>query len=82
MASGNSGATPFIRWARRLLVVAVVILALPYLVTLLYLAVDPVSMPMMWRWMTGARVERSWVNLTEMAPALPLAVIVAEDRQF
>ena len=82
MASGDSGATTYIRWARRLLVVVVVILALPYLVTPLYRVVNPVSMPMMWRWLIGARVERTWVDLADMSPALPLAVIVAEDGQF
>ena len=82
MASADSGATRFARLARWLLLVAVVILLLPYLLALLYLVVNPVSVPMMWRWMTGARVERSWVNLSEISPALPLAVIVAEDGQF
>jgi monofunctional biosynthetic peptidoglycan transglycosylase len=58
------------------------LLVLPYLLTLVYLMVPPVSTPMVWRWMTGARVERTWVPLAEVAPVLPLSVIAAEDGQF
>ncbi len=45
-------------------------------------SVDPVSTPMLWRWATGARVERDFVPLSRISPALPLAVIVAEDGSF
>jgi monofunctional biosynthetic peptidoglycan transglycosylase len=48
----------------------------------LYLFGRPVSTLMLWRWATGARVERIWVPLEEMAPALRRAVIAAEDGQF
>jgi monofunctional biosynthetic peptidoglycan transglycosylase len=68
-----------VRWA---LAVTVGFLLLPYLLVLLYLVMRPVSTPMIWRWITGARVERAWVPLSEMAPALPLSVVVAEDGQF
>jgi monofunctional biosynthetic peptidoglycan transglycosylase len=62
-------------------IIAVLVLA-PYLVAPLYRVVDPVSMPMLWRYVTGARVERTVVPLGRIAPALPLAVIVAEDGSF
>ncbi len=62
-------------------IVAVLLLA-PYLIAPLYRVVDPVSMPMLWRYATGARVERIVVPLARIAPALPLAVIVAEDGSF
>jgi monofunctional glycosyltransferase len=39
-------------------------------------------MPMIWRWATDVRVERIVVPLSHIAPALPLAVIVAEDGSF
>jgi monofunctional biosynthetic peptidoglycan transglycosylase len=68
-----------LRWA---LAIFVVLLLLPYLLVLVYLVVPPVSTPMLWRWVTGQRVERVWVPLPEIAPALPLAVIVAEDARF
>ena len=62
-------------------VVAALIL-FPYLVAPFYRFVDPVSMPMLWRWVTGRRVERTFVPINRIAPALPLAVIVAEDGSF
>jgi monofunctional glycosyltransferase len=43
---------------------------------------DPVSMPMLWRHATGARVVRIWAPLRSVAPVLPLTVIVAEDASF
>jgi len=70
---------------RTLILVAValiVVLALPYVIAPFYRVIDPVSTLMVWRWLTGARVERTWLSLGRMAPALPLAVIVAEDGTF
>ena len=72
-------------WLHPLRIVAVVILlllAVPYLLTPLYRFVDPVSMPMLWRRVTGARVERTFVPLSRIAPILPLTVIAAEDGSF
>jgi monofunctional biosynthetic peptidoglycan transglycosylase len=70
------------RLTRALLVVLIVALALPYLLVPLYRVVNPVSTPMLWRWLTGARVERSYVPIGRMATALPLAVLTAEDARF
>ena len=63
------------------IVIAVLIL-IPYLITPFYRFVDPVSTPMLWRWATGARVERVWLPLDRISPVLPLAVIGAEDGTF
>jgi len=63
-------------------IVVVVLLLVPYVIAPFYRVVDPVSMPMLWRYATGARVARIVTPLTRMAPALPLAVIVAEDGSF
>jgi len=71
-----------VRLARRGVAVLIGFLLLPYLLAIVYLFVRPVSTLMIWRWVTGARVERVWVPLAEMAPTLPLSVIVAEDGQF
>lgn len=57
-------------------------LVLPYLIAPLYRFVQPVSTPMLWRWAKGERVERIFVPLNRIAPALPLTVIVAEDGSF
>jgi monofunctional glycosyltransferase len=65
-----------------LAVVVIVLLALPYLITPLYRFVDPVSTPMLWRWATGRRVERTFVPIGRIAPTLPLTVILAEDASF
>jgi monofunctional glycosyltransferase len=72
-------------WRRSLLVFAVIVLillALPYAIAPLYRFVEPVSTPMLWRWATGGRVVRHVVPLARIAPALALAVIVAEDGSF
>src|SRR5262245_12478821 len=74
--------TASLRVVRWILAIVVGLLLLPYLLVPVYLVVDPVSTLMLGRWVTGARVERMWVPLREMAPALPLAVIAAEDGQF
>jgi monofunctional glycosyltransferase len=85
--SSNSNASsktgwPWWRIVRRLAIVIVVLLALPYLIAPLYRFANPVSTLMLWRWMTGQRVERAWVPIENIAPALPLAVIGAEDGTF
>ena len=59
-----------------------IVLAAPYVIAPFYRAIDPVSTLMAWRSLTGARVERTWLPLERIAPALPLAVIVAEDGTF
>jgi len=72
-------------WRRSLVALAVVslfLLLLPYLIVPFYRFVQPVSTPMLWRWATGARVERMVVPLSRMAPSLPRTVIVAEDGTF
>jgi monofunctional biosynthetic peptidoglycan transglycosylase len=58
------------------------IVLLPYLVVPFYRVIDPVSTPMLWRWLTRARVERTIIPIGRMAPSLPLAVIVAEDGRY
>ena len=72
----------FRRWLRRIALVLLAVLALPYLLTPLYAGVDPVSTPMLWRWLTGKRVERTVVPLDEMGRALPVTVMAAEDARF
>jgi monofunctional biosynthetic peptidoglycan transglycosylase len=71
---------------RRLAVIAAIVVAtlilVPYLIAPFYRVIDPVSTLMLWRWATGARVERVWLPIDRIAPTLPLAVIVAEDGTF
>jgi monofunctional glycosyltransferase len=63
------------------IVLAALIIA-PYLIAPLYRFINPVSTVMLWRWATGAQVERIYTPLDRIAPALPLAVIGAEDGTF
>src|SRR3954470_10017332 len=64
------------------LVVVLVLLLLPYLLVPLYRVVNPVSTLMLWRWAHGQRVERTFVPIDRMAPALPMTVIASEDGRF
>jgi monofunctional biosynthetic peptidoglycan transglycosylase len=70
------------RLLRAIAIVLLVLLLLPYLIVPLYRVVDPVSTAMLWRWATSQRVERTVVPLDRMSPALPRAVISAEDGSF
>jgi monofunctional biosynthetic peptidoglycan transglycosylase len=64
------------------LIAVVVLIALPYPISVIYRFADPVSTPMLWRWLTGARVERIRVPLGQISRSVPAAVIAAEDGQF
>src|SRR5262249_46665886 len=55
---------------------------LPYLLVPLYRVINPVSTLMLWRWFHGARVEKTFVLIDRMAPALPVTVIASEDGRF
>jgi monofunctional biosynthetic peptidoglycan transglycosylase len=67
---------------RVVLFAVLVLLALPYLLTLLYAVIDPPSTVMLWRSMSGSRVERQFVPLSRISPAVALSVIIAEDGRF
>lgn len=79
-----SGPTPSPAWRlfRGLLAVLMLILLLPYVLTPLYAFIDPISTPMLWRSLTGQRVEHRFVPLAAIAPALPVTVIASEDARF
>jgi monofunctional glycosyltransferase len=70
------------RVAAAVAIVIAVLVLIPYVIAPLYRVIDPVSTLMLWRWATGARVERVWLPLDRVSPALPLAVIGAEDGTF
>jgi monofunctional biosynthetic peptidoglycan transglycosylase len=79
---GRKTTFPWRRLLYTIAIIVIVLLALPYLIAPLYRFVNPVSTLMLWRWATGQRVERVWTPLERIAPALPLAVIGAEDGTF
>jgi monofunctional biosynthetic peptidoglycan transglycosylase len=85
MTSATEKRRPRRRLHRLLWVVAIavlIVLLVPYLLVPLYRFVNPVSTLMVWRWLTGSRVERTFVPIGRIAPALPLTVVVAEDGNF
>jgi monofunctional biosynthetic peptidoglycan transglycosylase len=67
---------------RAVIVALLAVLLLPYVITPFYAFGEPVSTLMLWRRMSGERVERQYVTLARISPNLPLAVIVAEDGRF
>jgi len=76
---GRYGIKRFLRVAAGVLLL---ILLLPFGLTLLYGIVAPVSTLMLWRFATFQRVERVWVPLARISPALVVTVIVAEDARY
>jgi monofunctional biosynthetic peptidoglycan transglycosylase len=72
---------PF-RILRGIALVVLALLLLPYLIVPIYRFVEPVSTVMLWRWLTGVRVERRVVPIGQMGVLLPRMVIVAEDASF
>jgi monofunctional biosynthetic peptidoglycan transglycosylase len=59
-----------------------ILVLLPYLLAPLYRLVNPVSTPMIARWLLGQRVERTVLPLGRIAPVLPRTVIASEDARF
>jgi monofunctional biosynthetic peptidoglycan transglycosylase len=80
--STATSTTPLRRLLRIVVLVAIIVLALPYVVAPLYRVINPVSTPMLWRWAIRAPVERSFVPISQISPALPITVIGAEDGSF
>ena len=70
------------RLVRTVLIVTLLLLALPYVLVPFYSVGHPVSTLMLARWFTGQNVQREWLDLAQMSPALPLTAIAAEDAKF
>src|ERR1700738_3268336 len=83
-AAGERGRScRLMRQAIRVLVLIVlVVLLLPYLLPPLYRIGHPVSTLMAWRWLTGARVSRQWLDFAAISPLLPRSVVASEDAKF
>lgn len=68
---------------RRAAAVLLVLLALPYVLTLVYAFVNPpISALMLWRALSGVGMDYRWVALKRIAPVLPVTVITREDSRF
>jgi monofunctional biosynthetic peptidoglycan transglycosylase len=70
------------RVVRTVLLLVAMVIALPLLLTPLYIVVDPVSVPMLGRWLSGQRVERQWRPIEQISDRLKAAVVMSEDGQF
>ena len=72
------------RWLRRVLIgAAVVFVALPAGLTLLYAVAPPPITPLMViRLFQGEGLSKDWVPLAEISAHVPRAVIAAEDNRF
>src|SRR2546423_11030346 len=81
MTSRSSHSVAF-RISRAVVIAILAGLLLPYVIAPLYRVVDPVSTLMLWRRATGARVERTWMPMDAIGPALPRNVIASEDARF
>jgi len=82
MTSSGSFRNKTFRVAKILIMAAIGLLLLPYLLAPLYRVIDPVSTPMLARWITGKRVDRTFMPLERIAPILPRTVITSEDARF
>ena len=62
--------------------VVIAILLIPYILAPFYRFGHPISALMLERRLIGARVERIWIPLEAVPPAVSAAVIAAEDARF
>jgi monofunctional biosynthetic peptidoglycan transglycosylase len=67
---------------RVVILIALLVLLLPYLLAPLYRAGHPVSALMAWRKLTGAPVTRQWIDFAAISPSLPRSVVGSEDSRF
>jgi len=70
------------RILRPLALVAAILVAIPLVLTPLYLVVQPVSVPMLERYVTGRPVVREWRPIADISDRLKASVILSEDGQF
>jgi monofunctional biosynthetic peptidoglycan transglycosylase len=63
--------------------VLLILFALPHVLILVYRFVDPPFSALMARqWLAGVNVRQHWVDFEDISPALPIAVVIAEDAAF
>jgi len=63
--------------------VALTLALIPLVLIPVYRFVPPISTLMAWEWLTrGGSVERTWVPLAAISPALVNAVMMSEDARF
>jgi monofunctional biosynthetic peptidoglycan transglycosylase len=82
MARRTRKKRPLRRILKGIAAVLGVLIAIPLLLTPLYAVVDPVSMPMLARYLTGQPVERQWRDIEDISDRLKASVVMSEDGKF
>jgi monofunctional biosynthetic peptidoglycan transglycosylase len=72
----------FWRMIRIPLGILAVLVAIPLVLTPVYLFVQPVSVPMLARMLTGQPVDRQWRDIDDISDRLKASVVMSEDGQF
>lgn len=70
------------RLFRALLVVILALVAIPVVLVPVYWFVDPVSVPMLERYLTGRPVDRQWRDIDTVSDRLKASVVMSEDGGF
>lgn len=70
------------RFWRRLAWLVLALGLAPFVLTLAYAVIPPLSMPMIGRAVMLQPVDRRWTPLDKIAPSVPLAVLSSEDARF
>ena len=70
------------RIIRPIALVLGVLIAIPVVLTPAYLVVNPVSVPMLERYLTGRPVDRQWRGMRDISDRLKASVSLSEDGQF
>lgn len=63
-------------------IVVAILIAIPVVLTPVYIFIDPVSVPMLERMITGRAMTRNWIDIDDVSDRLKASVIVSEDGQF
>ncbi|MGI9374089.1 MAG: monofunctional biosynthetic peptidoglycan transglycosylase [Hyphomicrobiales bacterium] len=73
----------FRKLSKRILICVLVVLALPYLLTLVYSAVPPpITTLQIVRIFEGHGLDKNWVSMGQISRQLPIAVMASEDAKF
>jgi monofunctional biosynthetic peptidoglycan transglycosylase len=82
MAAKTRKRHPLWRAIRAVLFVLAGLCAIPLVLVPLYSVVNPVTVPMLERYVTGRPVVREWRNIDDISDRLKAAVVMSEDGQF
>jgi len=82
MVAADRTKRPARRILRKLGWLALIVVLAPFVLTLIYTVVPPLSLPMIGRAFTLQDVDRRWTPLSQISPSIPLAVLSSEDARF